>query len=59
MDAYVSKPIQFDELLQVTESFSDSITTSSPEADKTWERDVALARVGGDERAAILDHVRG
>jgi len=49
MDAYVSKPIQFEELLEVTESFSDSITASASQADKAWDRDVALARVGGDE----------
>ncbi len=49
MDAYVSKPIQFEELLEVTESFSDSIAAPPSEADKTWERDVALARVGDDE----------
>jgi CheY-like chemotaxis protein len=49
MDAYISKPIQFEQLLEVTESFSDPVTASTSQADKTWERDVALARVGGDE----------
>ena len=46
MDAYISKPIQFDELLEVTESFS---SPSRDVQNAAWKPDIALARVGGDD----------
>jgi two-component system, sensor histidine kinase and response regulator len=48
MDAYISKPIQFDELLEVTESLSDSGAPAVP-VNTEWELETALARVGGDQ----------
>jgi two-component system, sensor histidine kinase and response regulator len=50
MDAYISKPIQFDELLEVTESRSSLAAPAAVgTADSGWEPEVALARVGGDQ----------
>jgi two-component system sensor histidine kinase/response regulator len=55
MDAYISKPIQFDELLETTESLSGlaAPTSATPAntglAETGWEPGVALARVGGDQ----------
>ena len=44
MDAYISKPIQFDELIEVTESL---VSGGSGESNP-WDIEVALSRVGGD-----------
>jgi two-component system, sensor histidine kinase and response regulator len=44
MDAYISKPIQFDELIEVTESL---VGGERPEG-APWDIEVALGRVGGD-----------
>jgi CheY-like chemotaxis protein len=49
MDAYISKPIQLDELLEVTESLSDFSTSTEVRPDSGWKLEVALAR----ESAAI------
>jgi CheY-like chemotaxis protein len=49
MDAYISKPIQLDELLEVTESLSGFSTSTEVSVDSGWELEVALARVGGDQ----------
>jgi two-component system, sensor histidine kinase and response regulator len=49
MDAYISKPIHFDELLDVTESLSDPGTPADSPANAGWELETALARVGGDQ----------
>ncbi len=46
MDAYISKPIQFEELLEVTESLSGSSALAAVSADSGWNLEVALARVG-------------
>jgi CheY-like chemotaxis protein len=50
MDAYVSKPVQFDELIQVTESFSETEVPAVETAERVWDIDVALSRVGGDQQ---------
>jgi CheY-like chemotaxis protein len=47
MDAYVSKPVQFEELLEVTEAASESVTSDS--ANQVLNLEVTLTRVGGDE----------
>ena len=50
MDGYISKPIQFDELLEVTESLSDSSPASATApTNQSWDVETALARVGGDQ----------
>jgi two-component system, sensor histidine kinase and response regulator len=49
MDAYISKPIQFEELLEVTESLSGSSAPAAGSADSGWNLEVALGRVGGDQ----------
>ena len=48
MDAYISKPIQFDELLEVTESLGGNSVPEDAPAGSGWDFEVALARVGGD-----------
>jgi PAS domain S-box-containing protein len=50
MDAYVSKPVQFDELIRVTESFSEKEVPAIESPERTWDIDVALSRVGGDQQ---------
>jgi two-component system sensor histidine kinase/response regulator len=49
MDAYISKPIQFDELLEVTESFVDFVPALEEPPEEAWDSELALARVGGDQ----------
>jgi PAS domain S-box-containing protein len=49
MDAYISKPIQFDELLEVTESLSDFSASAEVRPESGWKLEVALARIGGDQ----------
>jgi two-component system, sensor histidine kinase and response regulator len=45
MDAYISKPIQFDELIDVTESMVGVSPAAEP---APWDIEVALGRVAGD-----------
>jgi PAS domain S-box-containing protein len=50
MDAYISKPIQFAELLEVTESLAGMAGPApATPVDAGWDPEVALARVGGDQ----------
>jgi two-component system sensor histidine kinase/response regulator len=49
MDAYIAKPIQFDELLEVTESFVDFAPVLEESPEEAWDPELALARVGGDQ----------
>ena len=60
MDAYISKPIQFDELFDVTESlagFSTNADVPAVVAESDWKQEVALGRVGGDQ-ALLADLAR-
>jgi CheY-like chemotaxis protein len=49
MDAYISKPIQFDELIEVTESLSDFSASAEARPESGWKLEEALARIGGDQ----------
>jgi CheY-like chemotaxis protein/HPt (histidine-containing phosphotransfer) domain-containing protein len=58
MDAYISKPVQSEELLKLVEALGVAATATSPDASSTpvnestgevLDRAVALARVDGDE----------
>jgi PAS domain S-box-containing protein len=49
MDAYISKPIQFEELIEVTESFAEQSTAEPVSVENAWDIELALSRVGGDQ----------
>ena len=60
MDAYISKPIRAQELIQITEGFAIStgpIETPEEKKDSVIDRKTALARIDGDE--ALLGELAG